>query len=46
MVPCLMVYLDYLLMFISGLKSGKINGKGKPEVKKVSPSVVKVLKEQ
>ena len=29
--------------YILGLKSGKINGKGKPEVKKVSPSVVKVL---
>jgi len=29
--------------YVSGLKSGKINGKGKPEVKKVSPSVVKVL---
>ena len=29
--------------YVSGLKSGKINGKGKPDVKKVSPSVVKVL---
>ena len=29
--------------YVLGLKSGKINGKGKPEVKKVSPSVVKVL---
>ena len=29
--------------YVSGLKSGKINGKGKPEVKKISPSVVKVL---
>ena len=28
--------------YISGLKSGKINGKGKPEVKKVSASVIKV----
>ena len=29
--------------YVLGLKSGKINGKGKPEVKKVSPSLVKVL---
>ena len=29
--------------YVSGLKSGKINGKARPEVKKVSPSVVKVL---
>ena len=29
--------------YVVGLNSGKINGKGKPEVKKVSPSVVKVL---
>jgi len=29
--------------YVTGLKSGKINGKGKPEVKKVSPSVIKVL---
>ena len=29
--------------YISGLKSGKINGKGTPEVKKISPSVIKVL---
>ena len=28
--------------YISGLKSGKINGKGKPEVKRISPSVIKV----
>ena len=28
--------------YISGLKSGKINGKGKPEVKKISASVIKV----
>ena len=28
--------------YVSGLKSGKINGKGKPEVQKVSPSVIKV----
>ena len=26
--------------YVSGLKSGKINGKGKPEVQKVSPSVI------
>jgi len=29
--------------YISGLKSGKINGKGKPEVKKISPSAIKAL---
>ena len=28
--------------YVGGLKSGKINGKGKPEVKKISPSVIKV----
>ena len=28
--------------YVSGLKSGKINGKGKPEIKKISPSVIKV----
>ncbi len=28
--------------YISGLKSGKINGKGRPDVKKISPSVIKV----
>ena len=28
--------------YVSGLKSGKINGKGRPEVKKISQSVVKV----
>ena len=29
--------------YVSGLKSGKINGKARPEVKKLSPSVIKVL---
>ncbi len=29
--------------YVSGLKSGKINGKGRPEVKKISSSVIKVL---
>ncbi len=29
--------------YVTGLKSGKINGKGKPEVKKITPSVIKVL---
>ena len=29
--------------YVSGLKSGKINGEGKPEVKKISESVIKVL---
>ena len=29
--------------YVSSLKSGKINGKGKPEIKKISPSVIKVL---
>ena len=29
--------------YVSGLKSGKINGKGKPEIKKISASVIKVL---
>ena len=29
--------------YVTGLKSGKINGKGRPEVKKISPSVIKVL---
>ena len=28
--------------YVGGLKSGKINGKGKPEVKKISSSVIKV----
>ena len=28
--------------YVSGLKSGKINGKGKPEVNRISPSVIKV----
>ena len=28
--------------YVSGLKSGKIDGKGKPEVKKISSSVIKV----
>ena len=28
--------------YVTGLKGGKINGKGKPEVKKISPSVIKV----
>ncbi len=28
--------------YVSGLKSGKINGKGKPEVKKISASVIKL----
>ena len=28
--------------YVTGLKSGKINGKGKPEVQKVSASVIKV----
>jgi delta1-piperideine-2-carboxylate reductase len=28
--------------YVSGLKSGKINGKGKPEINKISPSVIKV----
>ena len=28
--------------YVSGLKSGKINGKGRPDVKKISPSVIKV----
>ena len=28
--------------YVTGLKSGKINGKGKPEVNKISPSVIKV----
>ena len=27
--------------YVSGLKSGKINGKARPEVKKISPSVIK-----
>ena len=27
--------------YISGLKSGKINGKGKPNIKTISPSVIK-----
>ena len=29
--------------YVTGLKSGKINGKGKPEVKIISPSVIRVL---
>ena len=29
--------------YVSGLKSGKINGKARPEIKKISPSVIKVL---
>ena len=29
--------------YVTGLKSGKINGKGKPEIKKISSSVIKVL---
>ena len=29
--------------YVSGLKSGKINGKARPEVKKISRSVIKVL---
>jgi len=28
--------------YVSGLKSGKINGKARPDVKKISPSVIKV----
>ena len=29
--------------YVAGLKSGKINGKARPEVKKISQSVIKVL---
>ena len=29
--------------YVVALKSGKVNGKAKPEVKKISPSVIKVL---
>jgi len=29
--------------YVAGLKSGKINGKARPEVKKISPSIIKVL---
>ena len=29
--------------YVSGLKSGKINGKARPEVKKISSSVIKIL---
>jgi len=29
--------------YVIGLKSGKINGKGRPEVKKISASIIKVL---
>ena len=29
--------------YVSGLKSGKINGKARPEVKKISPSIIKIL---
>jgi len=28
--------------YVSGLKSGKINGKSRPEIQKVSPSVIKI----
>jgi len=28
--------------YVSGLKSGKINGKARPDVNKISPSVIKV----
>ena len=29
--------------YVAGLKSGKINGKARPEIKKISPCVIKVL---
>jgi len=29
--------------YVASLKSGKVNGKARPEVKKISPSVIKVL---
>ena len=29
--------------YVSGLKCGKINGKARPEIKKISPSAIKVL---
>ena len=29
--------------YVSGIKSGKINGKARPEIIKISPSVIKVL---
>ena len=29
--------------YVAGLKSGKINGKARPEIKKISKSVIKVL---
>jgi len=29
--------------YVTGLKSGKINGKARPEIKSISPSVIKVL---
>ena len=29
--------------YVAGLKSGKINGKARPEIKKVTPSIIKVL---
>jgi len=29
--------------YVASLKSGKVNGKAKPEIKKISPSVIKVL---
>ena len=29
--------------YVTGLKSGKINGKGRPEIKKISSSVIKVM---
>ena len=32
-----------LRAYVAGLKSGKINGKARPEIKKVSPSIIKVL---
>ena len=27
--------------YVTGLKSGKINGKGRPEISKLTPSVIK-----
>tara|TARA_Y100000590_G_scaffold105872_1_gene120545 strand:+ start:2885 stop:3883 length:999 start_codon:yes stop_codon:yes gene_type:complete len=29
--------------YVLGLRSGKINGKGKPEIRKISPCVIKIL---
>ena len=29
--------------YVASLKSGKVNGEAKPEIKKISPSVIKVL---